>query len=278
MQNAKDVAGINHLSFLFVGGPGSGKTSLYWTLPGRGFIYIFDPNALASLEELDVDYEIFSPDLLDINVHPLSAKKHADTIVRPIEPKAYIKFEEVLDQHLDSGFLENYDWVGMDSFTTFSDAVMDRVSYVNDRFGKQPEMSDWSAQMMVVQGVARSITHRNKMFIATAHEEYKQDEKTKIILAQPWLTGKLKVRLPLLFSNIYRTVADDGHFFIQTTPYAMHKYMRSSLKGLEPEIEVTIPVDPHSRRFVDPKQHGIGKLLRDTGYLRGEVTQMRKKK
>jgi hypothetical protein len=240
---------------------------LFWTLPGRGFIYIFDPNAVASLEGLDVDYEIFSPDLLDINVHPLSSKKAADKVIKATQPLAYVKFEEKLDEHLESSFLESYDWVGMDSFTTFSDAVMDRVSWMNERFGKQPEQADWSAQMMVIQGVARSITHRNKMFIATAHEEYKQDEKTKIILAQPWLTGRLKIRLPLLFSNIYRTVADDGKFFIQTTPYGMHKYMRSSLKGLEPEIDVTIPVDPHKRRFVNPQEHGIGRLLRDTGYL-----------
>lgn len=279
MQNARDLKGVNHLSFLFVGGPGSGKTSLYWTLPGRGFIYIFDPNSLASLEGMDVDYEIFSPDLLDINVHPLSSKKSADKIVKAGEPKAYVKFEEKLDEHLDSGFLEKYDWIGMDSFTTFSDAVMDRVSWMNERFGKQPEQADWSAQMMVIQGVARSITHRNKMFIATAHEEYKQDEKTKIILAQPWLTGRLKIRLPLLFSNIYRCVSDNGQYFIQTSPYGMHKYMRSSLKGLDGELEVTIPVDPKTRRFVDPQSHGIGKLMRDTGYLPSEaVVPIRKKK
>lgn len=266
MQNAKDLSGLNHLSFLFVGGPGSGKTSLYWTLPGKGFIYIFDPNSLASLEGLDVDYEIFSPDLLDINVHPLSSKKSSDKVVRPSEPKAYIRFEETLDRHLAEGFLERYDWIGMDSFTTFSDAVMDRVSYMNDRFGKQPEQADWSAQMMVIQGVARSITHRNKLFVATAHEEYKQDEKTKIILAQPWLTGRLKIRLPLLFSNIYRTVSDQGQYFIQTSPAGMHKYMRSSLKGLAGEVEVTIPVDPSTRRFVNPQDHGIGRLMKDTGY------------
>jgi hypothetical protein len=47
----------------------------------------------------------------------------------------------------------------------------------------------------------------------------------------------------------------------------MHKYMRSSLKGIDPEIEVTIPVDPASRRFVNPQEHGIGRLLQDTGYL-----------
>jgi len=279
MPNAKDLrgAGVNHLSFLFVGHPGSGKSTLYRTLPGRGFLYIFDPNCLASLEGMDVEYEIFSPDLLDINVHPLAAKTRdgkdisPDRVVKAKEPRAYVEFERMFEDHLETGFLEEFSWVGTDSFTTFSDAVMDRVMWLNGRFGKQPEQDDWSAQMMTIQMVARSITHRNKMYVATAHEEFVKDKTTAVISVQPWLTGKLKVRLPLLFSNIYRCVSDDGHYYIQTTPHKMYKYMRSSIKGLEDEIEVTIPFDKVKQDFVNPQSHGIGKLLREAGYIDAPV-------
>jgi AAA domain len=272
VPNAKDVVGADHLSFLLVGSPGSGKTTLFRTLPGRGFLYIFDPNALASLEGMDVEYEIFSPDLLDINVQPLSSDKNKAHFkaMKAKEPIAYTDFERTLDQHLDTGFLREFDWIGMDSFTTFSDMVMDRVTWMNERFGKQPEQADWSAQMMTIQNVARSITAQNKMLVCTAHEEVRQDEKTKQILVQPWLTGKLKVRLPLLFSNIYRCVSDGGAYFVQTSNHSMYKYMRSSLKGLSNEdIDVTIPYDPASKEFIDPQEHGLGKLLREAGYMGG---------
>jgi len=274
MPNAKDVQGSDHLSFLLVGAPGSGKTTLYRTLPGRGFLYIFDPNALASLEGMDVEYEIFSPDLLDINVQPLSSKKNQAKlkVMHAKEPIAYTEFETMLDEHLDSGFFKQFDWVGMDSFTTFSDMVMDRVTWMNERFGKQPEQADWSAQMMTIQNVSRSITAQSKMLVCTAHEEVKQDEKTKQILVQPWLTGKLKVRLPLLFSNIYRCVADSGDYFIQTSNHGMYKYMRSSLKGLgHDDIDVTIPFDNKTMEFIDPQEHGLGKLLREAGYMGGRA-------
>lgn len=272
MPNAKDVQGQDHLSFLLVGSPGSGKTTLFRTLPGRGFLYIFDPNALASLEGMDVEYEIFSPDLLDINVQPLKAANNKEKFkaMKAKEPVAYVEFEQMLDDHLDSGYLKSFDWVGMDSFTTFSDMVMDRVTWMNDRFGKQPEQADWSAQMMTIQNVSRSITGQNKMLVCTAHEEIKQDEKTKQILVQPWLTGKLKVRLPLLFSNIYRCVSDSGEYFVQTTNHGMYKYMRSSLKGLGAEdIDVTIPYDKEKGMFIDPQEYGLGKLLREAGYMGG---------
>ena len=282
MPNAKELQwSRDHLTFLLVGSPGSGKTTLLYSIPGRGFAYIFDPNSLASLEGLDLEYEIFSPDLLDINIHPLSAKSRdgknitPDRVMKPTAPTAYVKWETDFEARLRENFFDQFDWVALDSFTTFSDAVMDRVTFLNGRYGKQPEQDDYGAQMMAIQNVARTITSRTKMWIATAHEEVKQDEKTKIIRADPWLTGKLKIRLPLLFSNIYRCVSDRGQYFIQTTPDNMHKYMRSSIKGLPDEIDVTIPYDSKTRRLVNPHAYGIGKLLKDAGYLKSEVVPMK---
>jgi len=271
---------MDHLSFLFVGSPGSGKSTLFHTIPGRGFAYIFDPNSLASLEGLDLEYEMFSPDMLDINVHPLGSKDRAGKVIKPdrvvkaAPPQAYVEWEADFEARLRDGFFKQFDWLGLDSFTTFSDAVMDRVTFLNGRFGKQPEQDDYGAQMMTIQNVARTITANTRMFVATAHEEVKQDEKTKIIRADPWLTGKLKVRLPLLFSNIYRCVSDRGQYFIQTTPDNMHKYMRSAIKGLPDEIEVTIPYDAQKKCLINPTSHGVGKLLRDAGYLGNKVVSL----
>jgi len=264
-KNAKDLDTSDIQSFLLVGPPGSGKTTQFRTIPGRGFIYIFDPNALASLTRLDVDYEVFSPDLLDINVTPLSKKRAGDTVTRVREPRTYIKFEEHIDDFLE-GPIKKYDWIGFDSFTTFSDAVMDRVLWLNKRTGKHPEQADWTAQMTTIQNVMRSLVHRGKMIVATAHEEVIQDRIVQTYAFQPLLTGRLKIRIPLLFSNIYRTEADTiedkAHYYLWTTPDRKHNYIRSAIKGLPSILEVTITDFKRQQSF------GIGAIL--SGSVRAE--------
>ncbi|PWT71753.1 MAG: hypothetical protein C5B59_17390 [Bacteroidetes bacterium] len=273
VPNARDVKNLqDHLTVLLIGPPGAGKTTQYHTLGGRGFIYIFDPNALASLAGLDVDYEIFSSDLLDINVHPLASKTRdgkqeikPDKVVKTPEPLAYTQWEEHYERGVKDGLFKDYDWIGFDSFTTFSDAVMDRVMWLNGRFGKQPEQDDWSTQRQTILSVARSITANNKLWVATAHEELVQDKVSGRTTYQPVLTGKLKIRIPLLFSCIYRCGSDEDGFYFNTVSDKMHPYIRSSIKGLERDIDVSIPVK--NKEFVNPQEHGLGKILRDAGYL-----------
>jgi hypothetical protein len=52
----------------------------------------------------------------------------------------------------------------------------------------------------------------------------------------------------------------------------MYKYMRSSLKGLgHDDIDVTIPFDKVIGEFVNPQEYGLGKLLREAGYMGGKA-------
>lgn len=273
MPNSKDANLTDHTSVLLIGGIGTGKTSQYRTLPGRGFIYIFDPNALASLKNADIEYEQFSPDLLDINVKPLSSKKSADKFIEPKEPVTYARFEEHLDAFLDNALdgsqgyrgIDDFDWIGLDSFTTFSDAVMDRVLYLNDRLGKHPEQADWTAQMTTVQNVVRTLASRKRLIVCTAHEEMRQEEETGKVYFQPVLTGRLRLRIPALFSDIFRCEAekDDAgkaQFYLVTVPDKKHQYIRTSIDDLETDIQVTIDKK-------DPHASGLGALLKAAGRL-----------
>lgn len=274
MPNAKNLGDeADHLTFLLVGGPGEGKTSQFRTLPGKGFVYIFDPNALASLEGMDVDYEQFSPDLLDINVKPLSSKAKQDNVIRGAEPRAYVEWEEHFDQFIEKE-MHQYDWIGFDSYTTFGDMVMDRVMWLNGRAGKMPEQDDWAAQMTTIQQVSRVISSRSKLWVATAHLELKKDLLSGIINYQPYLTGRLRIRLPLLFSNIYRCENDRGQYFFHTVNDKSHKYIRSSIKELPPEIDVTIPKDGWNK----PGEYGLGRILRDAGKIAPATKSDRKRK
>ena len=44
MPNAKDASTPTHRRFLVAGENGAGKSALIWSLPGKKFAYLFDPN------------------------------------------------------------------------------------------------------------------------------------------------------------------------------------------------------------------------------------------
>lgn len=262
MPNAKDLTSHqDHLSNLLVGTPGSGKSTQFQTLPGKGFIYAFDQSCLASIEGMDVEYETFYPSGLNWSVNPLRKDAKRDATRKIQEPTTYPEFERHFDDFIESK-IDEYDWVGFDSFTTLQDVVMDRTTWLNGRFGKQPEQDDWSAQMIVIQNLFREITARGKLVIATAHEEPWKDEKLGRTFWQPILTGKLKTRIPLLFSNVLRCAADEGRFYLITVSDKQHPFVRCSFKGLGIEdIDVTI------EDFKNPTRYGLGKILLDAGYF-----------
>lgn len=268
MPNAKDAHGIAHHNVMLIGPGGSGKTCQVHTLPGRGFAYFFDPNALATIEGLDLEYEIFSPDLLDINVKPLSSKATPDNIIEVGEPTAYIKWEADFEERYYDGFFDAFDFIWLDSFTTFADAVMDRVQFLNKRAGKHPEFADWTAQMVTVHNVVRTIASMNKLLITVCHDEYQKDERTGRVFYQPVLTGKLRTRIPLLFSNIFRTEAESTsegtNFLFHTASDSLHQYVRTSKRVKEvvdPEMDVTI------EDFSEPTRYGLGAILKKAGLI-----------
>ena len=258
MPSAKDFKGGNE-KFLVIGETGSGKTSLFSTLPGKKFMYIFDPNALNTLQGQDVDYELFTPDILNMNVISLS-KGVGDTSQKKLEPRTYVDWEKDFEDKLANGFFDDYDAIGFDSLTTFADLVMDRVLYLNGRFGKQPEQPDWSAQINTIKNVFRQATSLNKMIFATAHKDLKQDELTRKVQYNIVLPGQLRIKLPLLFSEIYNCESDtdkDGNaiYKIQTVSDRFHPVCRCTL-GLDQYVDVTIP-----KGTTDNSKFGIGKIL-----------------
>lgn len=72
MPNARTAHESSTHKFLLLGDTGSGKTTQFLTLPGRKFIYLFDPNAILSLQGHDIDYEEFLPDSLNLSIKSLS--------------------------------------------------------------------------------------------------------------------------------------------------------------------------------------------------------------
>lgn len=266
MPNAKtlDIHAGGKPKFLLVGSTGGGKTSQIVTLPGRTFAYLFDPSALSSLRGFDVEYETFFPEKVNISAQSL-AKAKGD---RPIAggrkedaSEVYREWEEDFEKKLASNYFDAFDNIAFDSFTTFSDIVMDRILSINGRPGHFPQQDDWAAQMGSITNVVRTLVGMNKVLLFTAHDEFKQDEASKRMQNTLMLTGRLKVKLPLLFSEIYHMdsncTAEKINYTAQTRADRMNPTIRCTMRDVPMFVDMTI------NDWRKPQDYGLGKLLRD---------------
>lgn len=258
MANALKAHETSTRKFLLLGDTGSGKTTQFLTLPGRKFIYLFDPNAIMSLQGYDIEYEEFLPDRLNLSVRSL--KKGVGDSTTAFKNDLYVAWETDFNERIESGFFDNYDVIGIDSATTFLDLIMDRILTVNGRAGQWPQQDDYGPQMLTFTNVCRTLMSLNKVIFMTGHLETKQDQLTQRIIRTPMLTGRLKTKIPLLFSDIFICEAEnDGRgnisHKIQTVPDRMTTSVRCTMKGLEPFEDVTINWD-------EPVEgQGLGGLL-----------------
>lgn len=266
MSNAQDEELSPYKKILLVGYPGSGKTSQIWTLPGRKFAYIFDPHALTGLKGLDLEYEKFCPDLEDIDIKVKSLKAGVgDKDDRRKEPKTYVRWEEAFEEKVASGFFNDFDWIIFDSFTTWAETIMDRVTWLNGHLGKQPEQADWAAQMYTIQNAWRVLTSLNLNILCTSHMEMRQDERTKKTYNQLMMTGRLRTRLPMLFSEVLichaNSDAEHSEWLMQTRADKENPVVRTTLQDLEFYEDVTI------KDFKRAQDFGLGALLKTSGWI-----------
>lgn len=244
MPNAKNAHETSCHRFLILGDTGGGKTTQFLTLPGKKFAYLFDPNAILSLRGQDIEYEEFLPDELNLNIHSLSKGKGGDSVTN-YKSDTFVRWQKDFDERLKDGFFEDIDCIAIDSATTLLDIIMDRILTINGRPGQWPQQDDYGPQMIAFQNICRTMTAMNKTIYMTGHMDMRQDELTKRILRQPMMTGRLKTKIPLLFSDILIASAEnDGKgavtYKLQTMPDRITTTVRTSIKGLDPFEDVTL--------------------------------------
>lgn len=223
------------------------------TLPGRKFIYVFDPNARDSYPPSDdwVAMPFIPPaSELEISVRPLSAKVTHDSTRRHSrktpEPLTYPNFEEDFHTRAEEGWFaeNNFDWICYDSNTTFADICMDRIQYLNGRLGKHPEQADHTSLMNLQRNIYRAAIGTGLHVAVTMHTEYEKDSTSLRMVQQLMTTGRNKIRIPLLFSQIYGTERDtkDGklHYTIHTTGSTKREYCRTNIRDISPEEDITV--------------------------------------
>lgn len=264
-KKAVDYKGEGN-SILVVGYSGTGKTQGITTLPGKKFVYVFDPNSLQTLKGFkDIDYMEFLPEQIDLDAVTLK-KNVRDDFSRAPEPRTYVEFENDFEDRIDEDFFEGYDVIAFDGMTTLQDIVMDRIMYLNGRFGKWPEIADYTACVNTVVKVLRTATALRKksgdplLLYLTGHIDFTKDEASGKLLNQMAFIGALRRRVPLLFSNIWFTFAEPDkdnvtQWHVRTSPDRYNPFLRSAVRGLEPVENVTID------DWKNPQGEGIGGLL-----------------
>ena len=159
-----------------------------------------------------------------------------------------------------TGGFDAYDNICFDSFTTFSDIVMDRVLQLNGRAGQFPQQDDWGGQMQTITNCVRTFVSMNKTLLFTAHDEFSQDKVTSRMQNIIMLTGKLRVKLPLLFSEILHldcaSTPTEIKYQAQTRPDRINPAIRCTFRGLEMFEDMTI------KDWKNPKSFGLGRLLK----------------
>lgn len=269
MPNAKDATAPPTKRILIAGRTGTGKTTQIWSLPGKKFAYIFDPNALSTLiaspphrmQGCDLDYELFLPEMSDVDTSLKGFNKGSkDDNVRKrrVEPQLYNRWE---DDVLGRDF-SGYDWLILDSLTFLSKAVMDRQLFINNRYGGTEEIADYKVVGSKMAEVFGALTGAPINLFCTAHLSVYQDEKTSKLATELYLPGRARTIIPLQFTDIFQAVTKEDDkkgtiHEIRTKPDPKGlQDIRTSIPSLETFEDVTIP------RFDDRSvEYGIGALL-----------------
>ena len=252
---------------MLVGPPGSGKSKAITTLPGKKFVFAFDPAAgSAYAGDKDIDLIQYRVDSMNLAVTIKRERPGTPIPVGQKAPETYAKFGADLTEFVNSGLYKNYDFVIVDSATTFEAAERDHVMFENNTYGHVPKMDDHNLVANQTIKVFRMLTNLPCSIVFIVHDTPEQDEITKRIFNRTMLTGKVNRRqLPVLFNHVLRTEADqvtkngklETRYFLITTSDRVNPYVRTSWKNLDAKVDVTID------NFSNPQQYGLGKILKE---------------
>lgn len=191
--------GRRKFAALIYGPKGSGKTSLLATARLPVFIDSFDPGGTSVLRD-----EIEKGDII------------ADTTWEEEDPKnptAWQKWDRAFREKAKDKFFDNFATYSPDSFTLMSAAAMNEVLRSKGRAGGIPQTgsgneNDYVHQMIKLENALALMFSLPCDLILTCHPEADKDEVTGRIFIGPMITGKAKIRIPLLFDEMYYAKAE----------------------------------------------------------------------
>ena len=191
--------GKKKFNALVYGQKGAGKTMLFATCRLPVFIDSFDKGGTSVLRD-----EIAAGDIV------------VDTTWEdedPLKPKAWDEWKKSFRERVAGGFFKHFATYGVDSFTTMSQAAMNSVLKGKGRAGGIPQTgsgsdNDYVHQMLNLENELAVMFSLPCDLILICHPESDKDEVTGKIFIGPMITGKAKIRIPLLFDEMYFAKAE----------------------------------------------------------------------
>lgn len=183
MPNTKDITTENlKLRVMVYGDSGTGKTTFLATFP-RPYIFDFD-DGLLSVRGKDIEYDRYVD---EDELHPV----------------AYTRFEKKLNSLIKEC---EYKTIGIDSLTMLQRALMNQVSFINNKAGKPMTLQEWGIVIDTLSRLFYKLMSVPVHLVMTAHEIIREDPITGEITNTPLVYGsKLPGMLPLWFGEVYRT-------------------------------------------------------------------------
>jgi hypothetical protein len=178
---------------IVVGRKGTGKTTLAATGRRPILYHMFDPGGEKSIRHLLDDP---------------SARVYADTRFSeedPWHPTAAEAWEKEFNRLYDMNFFDKIGTYVLDSGTTWSDYIMNAVLYKRHKAGQKPEWPEYYAQQLSMRDYLTKILSLPCDVIMPGHIDTEKDEISGSLYRDILLTGKLKVKIPLLFDEVYMT-------------------------------------------------------------------------
>lgn len=263
-------------SILLLGVYGTGKSSQITTLPGRKFVYAFDPNTIGALKGYkDIDLvEFFAKGSeLELRLKGFNEKggiKLSDRTGKEAQPVLYEEWREDHDARLQSDFWakNDYQWICLESYTWFIEALEARQLWLDQRAGESADRGDHAQLGFALTRNFQSLMSTKCNLFMTGHLRSYQDELTKKIMLYPHISGKAKSVIPSGCTNVWISERgkEPGRFNIRTVPEPQgFQLLRSRIPGLKELEDVTIPMIKQpdgTMRFNDPQSYGIGRLLK----------------
>jgi hypothetical protein len=216
-EYTENSAGSN-FSCLVLGHYGSGKTS--FTATGRKPILIdsFDPRGTLVLDD-----EVKKGNVVVRTFWNESSKN----------PSEYVRWENMWEHDIATNFLENFGTYAIDSFTTFIQAMTNKVAHTARRTNNLPAIQDYQLIYNNVRDIVKMTSAQRVDFVVTGHIVNVQDGLTGEITAELDTYKGLKNQVPLLFSEKYIILArqkqSDTSRILLTAPFG--RYIASTQLG-----------------------------------------------
>ena len=187
---------------LIYGPMGSGKTTLARTCRTPVLIHSFDPGGTKSIRD-DIGKTIFVD----------TRYEYED----PNMPSAFQAWDSEYHRLKKIGAFTEVGTYIIDSATTWSAAAMNVVLKKAGRPGGVPFQQDYLPAMVMIENAVKDMISLPCDCILLCHDDADKDEATGKMFVGPLFVGKLKVRVPLLFDEIYMATTKEASSGISYT-------------------------------------------------------------